>query len=160
VALIEKPPENQFLIKKLKNKLYYNEKLNLIIILCEKMEQPNIYACVGDTRISFGKWYSPTGKTPQECTYCEWCLENGCISMDDVYEIGDVTGCNCDCVNKANHEHIKEYVCTACKAKGGMIMMCQIGTCSTCTHYTSNIGMKHCKGCSAIFSRCKYCGNK
>lgn len=126
------------------------------------MEQPNIYACVGDTRISFGKWYSPTGKTPQECTYCEWCVQNGCISMDDIHDIGAVTGCNCDCVNKANHEHIKKYVCATCKAEGSMIMNCMCGTCTSinCNHYTPSSGMKYCNGCSAIFGKCVYCGNK
>lgn len=124
------------------------------------MEQPDIYACVGDTRISFGKWYSPTGKTPQECTYCEWCVENGCISMDDVHDVGPVTNCNCDCVNKANHEHIKKYVCEECKLDDGGIMMCGLGECIKCTRDTSNIGVDYCDGCSAIFNKCAYCGGK
>jgi len=40
--------------------------------------------CVGHERISLGNWYCPKGKTPQECTYCEYCIQNGCIPLNDV----------------------------------------------------------------------------
>jgi len=31
----------------------------------------SIYGCVGNMRVSFGKWYVPMDKTAAEITYCE-----------------------------------------------------------------------------------------
>jgi len=71
-----------------------------------------IYGCVGDTRISFGKWYVPKDKTYTEFTYCEWCFNNECIKIEDVkdtYNSGELLQCNCDCIN--NHIKINRYLC-------------------------------------------------
>jgi len=120
-----------------------------------------INACVGDTRINFGEWYTPVGKTPSEFTYCEFCIKNGCVAdMSTVYKVvEEVNSCNCDCENKASHEHIKPYVCQACDVllRQGMVMDCRVGRCKKCNAYTSSGGVKYCKGCSAIFGLCPYC---
>ena len=33
---------------------------------------------------------TPTGKSPNECTYCSYCLENGCININDVHKIDNI----------------------------------------------------------------------
>ena len=44
--------------------------------------------CVAERRISIGTWYVPNGQTAAQCTYCQYCINNGCISIDSVYKIG------------------------------------------------------------------------
>lgn len=127
------------------------------------MDKVTINACVADTRISFGDWYVPNGKTPQECTYCEWCIKNGCVSMDDIYKFTEnVYGCNCDCPNKKTHECIKAFVCEKHRIaeRKGMMMTCDMSTCKKCKGWTTSGCIKYCDGCSAVFSMCKYCGEK
>lgn len=118
-----------------------------------------INACVGNTRINFGKWYSPIGKTSVECTYCEWCVANGCVDIKDVYDVCTVRNCNCDCPNKKDHEKIKEYTC---EKHNRCIMSCDTGTCEmpNCEIYTCSGMAKYCAGCSAIFGICEVCGEK
>jgi len=128
------------------------------------MDKVTINACVADTRISFGDWYVPNGKTPQECTYCEWCIKNGCVSMDDIYKFTEnVYGCNCDCPNKKTHECIREYVCEKHHRERGeeMVLSCPaMRQCKTCTQFGRSWSEIYCNGCSAVFQICKYCGEK
>ena len=70
--------------------------------------------CVGDFRLRVGNWYVPNGKTPQECTYCEWCIRNGCININEttLLELDcNMTGCNCDCPKQADHPKLKFDCC-------------------------------------------------
>jgi hypothetical protein len=107
------------------------------------MEKP--LACIGDMRISCGIWYSPHGKTAYEFTYCEWCVDNGCVDKRNVYQvtsktlkddylkscleqgtrpneyhlsqIGKICNCNCDCPKKSSHAPIEKK--TYCHDKCG-----------------------------------------
>lgn len=124
--------------------------------------EPRIEACVGSHKIRFGKWYTPNDKQPAECTYCEWCIRNGCIDVLETYLVEGVEGqANCDCPNQSTHEKIKSYVCEKCQKKGG-VMNCALGRCKMpgCRGYTSSMGKPYCKGCSAIFHKCEYCGEE
>lgn len=117
--------------------------------------------CIAHRQLSFGKWYSPNGKKPNEFTYCEWCVNNGCVDIKDVYDVGVVKGCNCDCANRRTHIPLEKYLCDEHK-KGGGIMLSIMGTCTmpNCGVYTPHRSNKYCFGCSAIFAVCEVCGKK
>lgn len=121
------------------------------------MAQPVIYACVGSTRINFGKWYSPIGYTSSEFTYCEWCVQNGCVNPANVRDVGTVNQCNCDCANRQLHVCIEKFVCDRCKSEVGM-MTCDMSTCEKCNGPTTSGCIMYCNGCSALFRICIYCG--
>jgi hypothetical protein len=111
-----------------------------------------ISACVGNIKINYGKWYAPIGKTAYQCTICEFCILNGCVEKSAVYELDEINQYSCNCTN--NHTHIEEYVCEDCIYDCNFIIA-DMGKCITCKEFTKN---KYCNGCSAIFSKCIYCG--
>jgi len=118
-----------------------------------------IYGCVGDTRISFCKWYVPIGKSSTEFTYCEWCFNLGCINSQDIkdtYNSGELLQCNCDCIN--NHVKITKYLCH--KHYGENSISNGQRKCKTpkCKILTSSKRNTRCQGCSAIFGICEICG--
>ena len=116
--------------------------------------EPKINACVGGTRINFGTWYSPIGKQPTDCTYCEWCVKNQCIKMDEVYDVGKVTSCNCDCPNQLDHPFIQKYDCGQ-HEKGGLTT-CDMRQCKLCKQWIAK--GEYCNECSAVFQVCYECG--
>lgn len=120
-----------------------------------------IYGCVGDIRISFGKWYVSIGKTYTESTYCEWCFNNGCIKIEDIkdiYNSGELLECNCNC-NRIN-DHTKTNGCLCGKHYGTNLINNGSRKCKTskCEILTSNKRNTRCQGCSAIFGICEICG--
>lgn len=138
-----------------------NILLKDIIFMYKKMNTTDyaIYGCVGDTRISFGKWYVPVGKSFTEFTYCEWCFNIGCIKIEDikeVYDSGELGLCTCDCVN--DHVKINKYLCN--KHYGKNLIPHGTRKCKTpkCRSLTSSKHNKRCRGCSAIFGICEVCG--
>ncbi len=117
--------------------------------------------CVGSMRISVGTWYSPIGKTPSECTYCEFCVVNGCADRSKVYQITEpVQNCNCDCPIAQNHPQLKKYECHKCITKSGF-MTCDMSTCHKCNvNRTTSSCIKYCNACSAIYGICVTCGDE
>ena len=113
--------------------------------------------CVGNLFLSVGNWYTPIGKTPQECTYCEYCVNNGCITKDEIYKLDAVGNCNCDCPAQKNHPRLKGYTCQK-HSRGDMLSVCMVGTCKNCKGWTSTTAKQYCDGCSAILNLCMYCG--
>jgi len=118
-----------------------------------------IYGCIGNMRVSFGKWYVPMGKTAAEITYCEWCFNNGCIKnkdVGDVYESNELVECNCNCNNY--HVKISRFFCN----KHYNIKLITNGQkrCKTpkCGILRSNKRYNRYQGCSAIFGVCEVCG--
>jgi hypothetical protein len=124
----------------------------------ENKNPPPINACVGKARINFGKWYTPNGTERGKITYCEWCLNNGCTTLDQVYDIGEVTRCNCDCPNQESHPQIGRVACA--KHLEGGLMTCDIGKCKKCGHWTSSGCIDYCNGCSFTYQICYVCGQK
>lgn len=128
------------------------------------MSNPKIEGCcVSDKKVNFGTWYTPHDKTPEECTYCSYCVEEcGCISKDDVYTLGDdITNCNCDCPNRYNHPQYVTIVCPSCSvdffynALGTMSCCC---LCSTIIRGSDGLNGGLCEKCSFVSNICKKCG--
>ncbi len=120
----------------------------------------NINACVSSKlRTSFGKWYTPHEKTPQECTYCEFCVKNGCINTEDVYKLNDaeICNCNCDCPNQHAHDCLKPYICEKHTHMYYMLTTCDMNACKKCAKMMASGSMNYCDACSAIFNVCVYC---
>ena len=68
--------------------------------------RPKMNACPGRHRINNGNWFVPPNKTTKECTYCEWCIEHGCVDIKSVNKVdGPLILCNCDCTN--SHDQIQ-----------------------------------------------------
>ena len=117
--------------------------------------------CVGRSRISQGIWYSPVGKTSHECTYCEFCINNGCIPVDQVYKIDPsiIRNCNCDCLNMSSHPLLRGLECPKCMSEGeGMMRCASCGTCKNCNGVTPYVGQSYCTGCSWKLESCHECG--
>jgi len=122
--------------------------------------------CVGKTRISNGIWYVPHGKATTECTYCEFCVNNGCISLHEVTKVdGKLNNCNCDCPNQGSHVTLEMSMvnlrCPVCRVKQiGMLSSCTCGSCKQCHNYTPNPGYTYCMACSNRLTSCEKCGKK
>ncbi|XWV24521.1 putative ORFan [Tupanvirus deep ocean] len=127
--------------------------------------------CVARTRVNFGTWYCPKGKTPQEFTYCEYCYNNGCANKSEVYAIeptpfdesknntSSVNNCNCDCPKQAEHPFLVQLLCPVCDIGSyGMCRCCICGQCSRCQEMTAYSGQIYCSGCSYFMKACHECG--
>ena len=112
--------------------------------------------CVGLHRVNNGTWYVPNGKTKEQCTYCEWCVKNGCVEEKDVSQIsGSIRDCNCDCNKK--HPHIVKLICPFCTVN--QINTCSLAMCSKCKNCGIIHGSgTHCVGCSYQLKICGDCG--
>lgn len=117
--------------------------------------------CVGNIRIRFGTWYVPKGKTPQECTYCEYCVENGCIPKSEVNPmIEEPKGVNCDCPKQIVHLTLKAPECPICQIRDSILRFSSCGSCSNCHRETPYIGQKYCAGCALQLNSCYECGQE
>lgn len=116
--------------------------------------------CVGDTRVNFGTWYSPNGKTPEECTYCEYCINNKCINISEVYKLEDqAVQCSCDCPNKKIHPKLYCYFCPKCEIERfNKMRPTSQGTCKRCKYPTPFITQAYCASCSIELNSCYDCG--
>jgi hypothetical protein len=115
--------------------------------------------CVGDIGVKFGKWYSRIGEVPGEITWCEWCVRNGCISMDSVADAHlELTPyhANFDCSLRYDHPQICAYVC----AGHVRATPSAVGRCEKCDRYTSSAEYRFCASCSAYFGICYICGER
>lgn len=116
--------------------------------------------CVGILSINYGKWYCPVGKTPTECTYCSYCITNGCIK-DDVYEIKENITCNCDCLLRDSHPHPEYVTCPVCTIEWIDVYTTAVcGTCKSCADSTPSSSDIYCQACSTLHKSCHKCGNK
>lgn len=131
-------------------------------------DRVEIKSCVGRIYVSQGDWVVPYGKTIRDSTICEWCVKNGCISMDGATNVDkadyNTFYCNCDCPNIYDHECLSIYICEKHRLSEnkGMLMDCGMCQCASkpCQQMTTSGMIKHCDGCSAVFQICKYCGEK
>lgn len=120
--------------------------------------------CVGKMRTGLGTWYVPNGQKASECTYCEWCLRNGCFKKEDTYSATDLMGCNCDCTQE--HDKMKEFVCDDHKFN---VISDEYFDCNKCKRaclmrHGDNIAagviatkLKYCRLCSTFFGMCIFC---
>lgn len=118
----------------------------------------SLSACTGQFRVHHGKWTVPKGSTAEECTYCEWCVTNGCIQLEEGYTTRhDLHNCLCDCPIKQSHASIQVYNCGGHEDEIGMCMM---GTCKACCkqNATPSSAEDYCQACSALFGICEVCG--
>lgn len=115
-------------------------------------------ACTGKFRVHRGKWTIPKGKTSKECTYCEWCINNGCVQLEPGFTVSSsLNNCSCDCPIKDTHASIQVY---DCRKHEDMITLCVMGRCRSCYKdcaTTSSLN-KYCPACSALFGICEVCG--
>jgi hypothetical protein len=123
--------------------------------------------CVGDIYVSFGTWKTQSD-VDSNITFCEYCVENGCVSDISLAPI-EITGvCNCDCPQKEQHKLdnmcIQPFVCEPCRNEG-IIGGCMMSKCKMmvndkpCKTLTPSTANEYCKGCSALFHKCIYCGD-
>jgi hypothetical protein len=115
-------------------------------------------ACTGEFRVHCGKWTTPRGMTPQQCTYCEWCISNKCVQLEEGYtQRENLNNCSCDCPLKETHTSIEPYNCGGHR---GWIGGCSMGTCGSCfkNNSTTSTMQKYCRACSALFAICDVCG--
>jgi hypothetical protein len=116
--------------------------------------------CSGDIPINFGTWYSQLGKTPEECTYCEYCFNNKCIDISQLYKINDLSQhCVCDCPKKNMHPKLLCYLCPKCEIERfGSSPSQSNGTCKKCKFRTPFATHAYCASCSIQFKSCYECG--
>lgn len=115
-------------------------------------------ACTGEFRVHRGKWTTPKGMTPQQCTYCEWCITNQCVQLEEGYTVrSDLSNCLCDCPVKHSHASIQIY---NCGKHNNSIGLCARGLCRICfrSNATDSSLEKYCGACSALFGICGVCG--
>lgn len=126
---------------------------------CQKITEhsrENMDMCVGKHRINYGTWYVPKGKAIEKCSYCDWCVQNGCIAKTDVDIVKTpVKNCNCDC--KAEHPHIGGICCPICKYNEPGIKLMICGSCVVCKNTTPYPHHKLCKACSYCLQLCDRC---
>lgn len=117
-------------------------------------------ACPGNFRVNRGKWFIPVGMTKSQYTYCEWCISNRCVELEEGYTVkSDLNNCLCDCSQKHSHNVMQPYDCgnhkndndTATDAKH---------SCRLCWRNTAVGNERYCQACSALFGICGFCGIK
>jgi hypothetical protein len=116
--------------------------------------------CVGDTPINFGNWYCQNGKTAEDCTYCEYCVNNKCIDVSQLYKLSDSTyHCTCDCPKKHSHPKLFCYFCPKCEIERfGMEPPKAGGACKKCKFQTPLANQAYCASCSIQLKSCYECG--
>jgi len=116
--------------------------------------------CPGKLYVPKGIWVLPAGKTSGECTYCEWCIRNKCVVLDEGQHaiVNDMGPCSCDCPLREQHATLKPYDCG--KHQASLLGDCMMGTCEACHRpaTTSSGRIKYCPGCSAFYQMCNICG--
>lgn len=115
-------------------------------------------ACPGKLYVHRDQWTIPNGKTARECTYCEWCVNNGCFQLEPGFSVSrDLGTCSCDCPVRDAHVTMQPYNCGQHDGTPGMTVM---GTCKSCWRAasTSSSAEKYCGGCSAQHGICIVCG--
>lgn len=116
--------------------------------------------CAGDTPINFGTWYCPYGKTPEECTYCEYCVKNKCINISHLRKLEQtLQHCTCDCPKKHLHEKLFCYLCPKCEVERmGKQPPPPDGKCKQCKFPVPFSTQVYCASCSIQFKSCYECG--
>ena len=110
--------------------------------------------CPGSTSIDCGTWYTPPGKSVEECTYCEWCVENKCIESDNLTRVMHfLVDCTCDCP-KCQDKFISPLTCPACENNVVMGTVFE-GDCKNCG---TDADFTYCRGCSYLLKSCWLCG--
>lgn len=157
---------------------------NLIQIMAyeevKHFPQPVVFDfCPGQRRMPFGQWWVPEGKTPAECTICEYCYNNKCLGdvvMTPYYHKHfNISGnyqekipyskmkngnCNCDCPKMKEHPRPDNLLCPPCYTKS-LSIFCRAascGSCQQCGNWTSYCGMAYCPPCSHLLKACHECG--
>ena len=117
--------------------------------------------CVGPILARESEWHSLHGKTCNEYTICEWCIQNGCVAMEDVY-LTNVKNGTCDC--EIEHPRIEQYICKNCyslpKDKDEIEKHNICGKCNCEFSVSIDNSHKICLICSAVHRLCVYCGCK
>lgn len=117
--------------------------------------------CVGDIPINFGTWYGQNGKSPDECTYCEYCIRNKCIDVSQTYKLADSTiHSTCDCPKKNSHIKLFCYLCPKCEMNRFTMNNSEIteGKCRRCNFEIPCSSFSYCQSCSIQFKSCYECG--
>ena len=142
------------------------------------LQVKEINFCLSKYRTPFGQWWVPEGKTAVECTYCEYCVKNGCHGdtplsplhhrffnitgtyQDEIPKSKESTLCNCNCDCKEEHPLLYNLRCPICyilMMRGWCGLDC-FGNCTQCGNLTSHGGMVYCIPCSYIMESCGECG--
>lgn len=114
--------------------------------------------CPGKYRVNHGRWYTPSGKSVKECTYCEWCVTNGCVDPAEGYTINDnLLRCLCDCPVKETHQSAVPHTCLT---HWNQLHTPVLGTCRKCRRPDSTrcSTIQYCDDCSVSFGICTVCG--
>ena len=117
--------------------------------------------CPAQFRLSeIQTWYYPSSSSPKEKTYCQFCVERGCVDKVDLTSFESNT-CNCDCPQLNSHkDHLWEvipYTCQLCRIKGIDANHKEERSCQVC-HRTIPWGTQCCEYCSSGQARCLICG--
>lgn len=127
--------------------------------------------CNGKEKLKSDDWWVLNGSNASKCTYCNWCVENGCIDKTTVTQSsGEVMTCYCDCRKQHNNNPIA-LKCTTCMIKMGFTSTFYLDDIflkdeSAVTHKGGkciSCGLKHdfmnyCDVCSYVSKHCVYCG--
>lgn len=134
--------------------------------ISDNLTNKSIDCCIGKTRVRFGRWFTPIGSTSDQCTYCNFCYNNGCADKSTVYEVipqkpnkyNSLLNCNCDCPNQSNHDLIVAIKCPQCNVEPNKIFFCSASYCNDCGIDIPYSADHLCDGCSYRTKSCYSCG--
>lgn len=123
------------------------------------MADNKITFCNGRIPLKSCDWWVPNRVKPEDFTYCNWCVENGCIDKSEVTKLQDkeIT-CNCDCPTDHENRPIV-LICTTCKIKFGYRYINQFDDIFLKDEIVSTIFStnKQCRNCSINNNNNCYC---
>lgn len=133
--------------------------------------------CPGKTRMPYGQWWVPEGKRPEECTICEYCVNQRCLgdvkllpyyhasfNLSGNY-IGEIPldqlqngNCDCDCPKRHQHPTPRNLFCPLCTITE---KTCKYSnTCQQCGNEVHYKDVVYCPPCSHLAKACQRCGEK
>ena len=127
--------------------------------------------CPGKAIVNFGTWFCPSDKTLAKYTYCEYCVNNGCIDKTSVTQIkhtfidyllfrNKIKYIKCNCPNQLMHPVISAYLCPTCDLESDVCSTASSGHCKLCKIEIGLETYTYCCGCSYQICACLRCGQK
>lgn len=103
-------------------------------------------------------WYYPSNSSPKEKTFCQFCVNRGCVQKEELDSFESNT-CSCDCPCRDEHEtfEVTPFICNKCQRPID-VSDPESKPCTTCQRKVEK-GFSCCYYCSSVEKKCLICSD-